>query len=88
MSDRLIELLRKYKHDPAIAQLPLPISVRESIGLPEPKELSMMEATDAYMKASCLTATGEVIDGRELHKDVVFPEMKHVEPLESGSDAT
>ncbi len=82
MSERLIELLRAYKHDPILSRLPMPAGVREALELKEPSaSKNIMEAADHYMAASCIPATAEFIDGTVLHKDVVFPEIKPVEAL-------
>jgi hypothetical protein len=81
MSERMIEFLRAYKHDPILSRLPMPEAVREALELKQPSaSKNIMEAADTYMSVSCLPATAQHIDGTIEHKDVVFPEIKPVEP--------
>lgn len=88
-SDKLIELLAMFKHDPLLARLPMPLAVREALGLkPAGACKNVMEASDAYMAASSLPATGVVVDGMVEHTHVVFPVLEPAKPLEPIHEAS
>lgn len=63
-----MEALReRFADDAHLARMP------GLIAKPEMPNISLMEAYSAYIAASSLPATAEVVDGPTVHRDVVFP---------------